>query len=121
MSNKPVNKDVVNKDAAGQSESFTGLLVQLAKSSAVVVHDEIELVIQRIREKVKAVRIAVFLLAIGAVIGFAAFLCLCGALIIGLTYYMSPLIAALVTGLGLAVVGGIIAYSGYKQLKKVSS
>ncbi len=113
MSNKSVNKD-----EAAQNESFTELLVQLAKSSAVVVHDEIELVIQRIREMMKAARIGVLLIATGAVIGFAAFLCLCGALIIGLTSYMSPVIAALVTGLALALVGVVIAFSGFRQLKK---
>ena len=113
MSNKSVNKV-----EAAQNESFTELLVQLAKSSAVVVHDEIELVIQRIREMVKAARIGVLLIATGAVIGFAAFLCLCGALIIGLTSYMSPVNAALITGLALAIVGFVIAFSGYRQLKK---
>ena len=108
-----------NKDVAAQNESFSELLVQLAKSSAVVVRDEIELVIQRIREMVKAARLGVVLIATGAVISFAAFMCLCGALIIGLTYYMSPLMAALVTGLAFAVVGVVIALSGYRQLKKI--
>lgn len=113
MSIKPVNKD-----EAAHNESFTELLIQLAKSSAVVVHDEIELVIQRIRETVKAARTGALLIATGAVIGFAAFLCLCGALIIGLTSYMSPVIAALVTGLALALIGVVIVSSGFRQLKK---
>ena len=108
----------VNKDDAAQNESFTELLVQLAKSSAVVVHDEIELVIQRIREMVKDARSGVLLIATGAVISFAAFLCLCGALIIGLTSYMPPVIAALVTGVAFALVGVVIAFIGYRQLKK---
>ena len=113
-----MNNKSVNKDAAAENESFTELLGQLVKSSAVVVHDEIELVIQRIREMMKAARIGVLLIATGAVIGFAAFICLCGALIIGLTSYMSPVIAALVTGLAFALVGVVFALSGYRQLKK---
>jgi uncharacterized protein YlzI (FlbEa/FlbD family) len=108
----------VNKDAAGQNDSFSELLIQLAKSSAIVVHDEIELVIQRIREMVKAARIGVVLIATGAVISFAALMCLCGALIIGLTSYMSPVSAAIVSGLALALIGVVIAISGYRQLKK---
>jgi len=113
MSNKSVDKD-----AAAQNESFSELLGQLAKSSAVVVHDEIELVIQRIREMVKAARNGVLLIATGAVIIFGAFMCLCGALIIGLSSYMSPVNAAIVTGLALALVGVVMAYSGYRQFKK---
>jgi hypothetical protein len=113
MSNKSVNKD-----PATQQESFSELLGQLAKSSAVVVHDEIELVIQRIREKVKAALSGVLLIVTGAVISFAAFMCLCAALIIGLTSYLSPVIAALVTGVVIASAGVIIAFIGYRQLKK---
>ena len=111
MSNKSVDKD------EAQNESFSELLVQLAKSSAVVVHDEIELVIQRVREMLKAARNGVLLMAIGAVILFGAFMCFCCALIIGLTSYMSPVNAALVTGLAFVFVGALLAYTGYRQLK----
>ena len=113
MSNKSVSQD-----AAAQNESFTELLAQLAKSSAVMVHDEIELVIQRVHEFVKTSRNGVVLIVTGSVIGFAAFLCLCAALIIELTSYMSLLHAALVTGVALAVVGIVIAFIGYRKLKK---
>ena len=51
-----MNNQVANKNSTTQRESLTELLGQLAKSSAAVVHDEIELLIQRIREKVRAVR-----------------------------------------------------------------
>jgi hypothetical protein len=86
-----------------------------------MVRDEIQLVIQGIREKVTAFRTGALTVAIGAVIIFAAFMSLCAALIIGLTYYMSLLIAVLVTVAVLALVGGIIAYMGFKQLKKAIS
>jgi hypothetical protein len=113
-----MNNKVVNKDPTIQRESFTELLGQLANNSAAVVHDEIELVIQGIREKVRAVRSGVLMVATGAVISFAAFLSLCAALIIGLTFYMAPVIAALVTGAALALIGVVIAFIGFKQLKK---
>ena len=109
---------VVNKDPTTQRESFTELLGQLANNSATVVHDEIELVIQGIREKVRAARSGVLTVATGAVISFAAFMSLCAALIIGLTSYMAPVIAALVTGVALALMGVVIAFIGYKRLKK---
>jgi len=113
-----MNNRVVNKEPATQRESFTELLGQLAKNSAAVVHDEIELVIQRIRETVRAARSGVLLVATGAAISFAAFMSLCAALIIGLTSYMAPVIAALVTGAAFALIGVVIAFIGYKQLKK---
>lgn len=113
-----MNNKSVNKDPATQQESFSELLGHLAKSSAVVVHDEIELVIQRIHEKVKTVRSGVLLIVTGAVISFAAFMCLLAALIIGLTSYMSSVIAALVTGVVFALVGVLIAFVGYGHLKK---
>ena len=39
-------------------------------------------------------------------------------MIIGLTAYMAPVIAALVTGAALALIGIVIAFIGYKKLKK---
>jgi VIT1/CCC1 family predicted Fe2+/Mn2+ transporter len=75
-------------------------------------------VIQGIREKGRAVRSGVLTVVAGAVISFGAFLSLCAALIIGLASYMAPVIAALVTGAALALIGVVIAFIGYKQLKK---
>lgn len=105
------------KDPAIHHESIPELLGNLAKSSAAVVHDEIELVIQRVREKIRSVRNGVLLVATGAFISFAAFLSLCAALIIWLTNYMSPVIAALVTGIVFVLAAVVIAYIGYRQLK----
>ena len=113
-----MDNKVVNKGASTQRESLTELLRQLASTSAALVHYEIELLIQGIREKVRAARSGVLLVATGAVIGFAAFMSLCAALIIGLTSYMAPVIAALVTGAALALMGVVIAFIGYRQLKK---
>ena len=113
-----MNNKAVNNDSKIQRESFTELLEQLTSNSAALVHDEIELVIQGIREKVRAVRSGVIIVAIGTVISFAAFMSLCAALIIELTTYMMPVISALVTGAMLAFIGVVIAFIGYRQLKK---
>jgi len=113
-----MNNKVVNQDPTTQRESFSELLGQIAKNSAALVHDEIQLVIQRIREKVKTALRGVLLVVTGAMISFAAFICLCAALIIGLTSYMTPVIAALATGAALALVGVVIAVIGYRRLKK---
>jgi VIT1/CCC1 family predicted Fe2+/Mn2+ transporter len=42
----------------------------------------------------------------------------CAALIIGLSSYMAPVMAALVTGAALALIGVVIAVIGYRRLKK---
>ena len=65
-----MNERSANKDPTTQRESFTELLGQLATNSAAMVHDEIELVIQGVREKVRAVRNGVLTVAAGAAIGF---------------------------------------------------
>jgi hypothetical protein len=116
-----MDNKMVNTDPTTRRESLTELLEQLANNSATMVRDEIQLVIQGIREKLIAFRTGAITALIGAVIIFTAFMSLCAALIIGLTYYMSLLIAALVTVAVLALIGSIIAYMGVKQLKKAIS
>jgi hypothetical protein len=66
----------------------------------------------------RVVRSGVLTIATGAAIGFAAFLSLCAAMIIGLTSYMAPLTAALVTAATLGFIGVVIAFIGFKQLKQ---
>lgn len=109
---------VGNKTPATPRESFTELLEQLSNNLAAVVRDEIALVVQGVREQTSAVRGGIFTIIAGAFIIFAALLSFCAALIIELTSYMAPVMAALVTGAALACFGGIIAFIGYKQLKK---
>jgi len=115
-----MNNKAVKQDPTTQRESFSELLEQLAKNSSAVVHNEIQLVIQRISEMVKAIRSGVLLIVTVAVISIAAFMCLCAALIIGLISYMPPVIAALVTGVVFALVSFVIAFIGYRQLKSRS-
>ena len=62
-----MNNKVENKDPSTQRESFTELLGKLAANAAEVFHDEIELVIQGIHEKVRVVRSGVLTVATGAV------------------------------------------------------
>lgn len=107
-----------NQDPAIQAESFPELLDRLVKSSAAMVHDEIDLVIQQIREKGRALRNGVLLVAIAAVFAICGLGSLCAALMIQLTAYMSPAIAALVTGATVILVGIVIAGIGFGKLKK---
>lgn len=113
-----MNDKMANKDPTAPQDSLPELLGQLVKSFVTVVHEEIELIIQRVREKERVVRGGILLFATGLAIGFAAFMSLCAALIMGLISYMSPFVAALVIGLAVGFVGVIVAFIGYGQLKK---
>jgi hypothetical protein len=113
MSNKLIEKDTIT-----QRDSFSELVGQLANNSATVVHDEIELFVQGIREKITAGRNGVITVVIGSGIGFTAFMCFCVVLIVGLTSYMSLIMASLATGVALSLIGAIIAFVGYRKLKK---
>lgn len=115
MNDKNTN---TNKDSSTPRKSLTELVGQLIDNASAVFHDEIELVIQRILEKVRPARYGVLTIAAGAAISFAAFLSFCVALIIGLTSYMTLVMAALVTGAALALTGTVVGFIGYRQLTK---
>ncbi len=113
-----MNNKVINPGTTTERESFRELLGQFAKNLAAVVHDEIQLVIQRLRDMVKTALGGVLLIVAGTVISIPALMCFATASIIGLTSYMSLVIAALATGVAFALVGIVIAFVGYRQLKK---
>jgi len=111
------NKEV-NNDSTAHRESFTELIGRLANDSAAVFHDEIELVSQGIREKMVAARSGALTIVTGAVVGLIGLMSLCAALIIELTSYMAPGVAALSVGAALACIGVGLVFTGYNKLKQ---
>ena len=103
-----------------QRDSFGELLAQLVSHSASLVRDEIKLVKQEMLEELQSSRSGAITLVIGAALVWIALLTLCAAVVIGLSVFMGPGMAALVTGAGLAVIGGAIAFIGFRQLKKTT-
>ncbi len=101
-----------------QQESLLELLKHLVKHSIAMMRHEVELVIRRLHERFEDVRSGFMLMAVGAAIGFAAFLCMCAALIIELSRYLSPAVAALLTGGVLALAGVVLGFVGYRKLSK---
>jgi hypothetical protein len=98
-------------------ESFGELLGQLANNSAALVRDEIALARQEMGEKVKSFRSGV---VTGAVVGLIAVLTLTAAAVIGLAHLMDAGYAALIVGGVLAIVGGIVVFTGLNRLKQTS-
>lgn len=113
-----MNNKSTHQEPATQPETLPELLGRLAKSAVAVIHNEINLVIEQIHEKGRAVRSGILLIAAGAVFGVAGLVSLCAAAIIHVTAYMSPASAALVTGVVVTCAGIVIALIGYGQLKK---
>ena len=113
-----MDKKEAAKDSALQHQSLVDMLGMLVKSSATVVRDEVELVIQRFRERVGALRRGMLLLCTGVLFAFAGILCLGAAAIIGLSVYMSSVIAALIVGAVFATTGVVIVSIGYRQLQR---
>jgi len=101
-------------------KSIGELLGQLANNSAALVRDEISLARQEMTEKVKSFRSGVVTIAIGAVVSLIAVLTLTAAAVIGLAHLMDAGYAALIVGGVLAIIGGIIAFSGMNRLKETS-
>ncbi len=117
MNGNEVNK-AVGTGREAPKESFTELFGQLVKNLAAIVHNEIELVIQRLREKTRDLKGALFIVAIGLMISFVAFMSLCAAIVIGLTAFIPLVFAAIVTGAAVGLIGIVITAVGYEKLKK---
>jgi hypothetical protein len=113
-----MNNNKINKDLTMPPESIGDMLGELATNSAGWVRNEIELVKQQMREKIAEATGGIIMIAIGAAFGMVALMAFCAALVIALTSYMTPGIAALVTGGGLAILAIIMAFIGITYLKK---
>jgi uncharacterized protein YcsI (UPF0317 family) len=108
------------REATLPRESFGELLGQLANNSAALVRDEIQLAKQEMSEKVSVFRSGIFVVATGSLIGVVAILALASAAIIGLAKYVGPGYSALIIGGALAIVGGVTASIGLRQIKRIS-
>jgi hypothetical protein len=103
-----------------QRESITALIGDLANQSASLVRDEVALAKQEVTEKLLSLRSAVTFIAMGAFVGLIAALALCAAAIAGLAKYMETWLAALIVGGVLALIAGIIAFTGIGQIKRMN-
>jgi uncharacterized membrane protein YqjE len=101
-----------------RGNSLSELLKKLVGHSSVLVRDEIELAKQEVREELAIFREGAIMMVAGAMLCLVAFMSLVTALIIGLTYYISASLAAVLTGIALLSIGGITVFAGLKRLKK---
>jgi hypothetical protein len=99
-------------------QSVSELLRRIVSHSTVLARDEIELTKQEAREKIVKLRNPAITLAVGTMICLIALMSLCAALVIGLTHYMSPSIAALITGAALGLIGIVIIFIGVVNVRR---
>jgi uncharacterized membrane protein YqjE len=99
-------------------ESFGELLSQLASTSAALIRDQIELAKEEMRENLARLRSGLVTLAVSMVLGLLALFTLCAAAVIGLGILIGIGMSALIIGLGLALIGGIVGSSGIRRLKR---
>ncbi len=106
------------RSESGSRESFAELLVELAGQSATLVREEVSLARQELRESFKQVRPPLLMLALGLAGAAFSGLTLLAALILALSQYWKPWQAALVAGIGMAVLAGVMIATGLGQMKQ---
>jgi len=82
----------------------------LPAAVAALGRDELALAKQEMSEKVTSLRSGIVFVAVGAVIGLVAVLCLVAAAVIGLAEYVGTWQSALIIGGLLGLAGAIVAF-----------
>jgi len=110
----------MRSESGTEHKSFGQLLSELIGHSAAVLRDEMALAKQEMQEKVQMLQSGLIAIAIGAIIGQVALITLCTAAVIRLAAFIGFEMSALIIGTGLALIGGIVALSGLRQLRQMN-
>lgn len=103
-----------------EDRSIGELLGDLYRGASQVISLEIELAKTEMSQKASRVGKNVGFLAAGGAIAYAGFLALIFAAIAGLAVVMPTWLAALLVGLVVAAIGGVLVWSGLKTLQQES-
>ena len=101
-------------------ESLTELLGELANESSALVRDEIELAKQEINERIVGLKAGAVLTAAGSGVALLGLLSLTATAVIALAQVVGFLYSALIIGVALLVIGGIVISLGVSRLKQTS-
>lgn len=102
---------------ARDERSLGDLFGDLSTRASLLVRQEMQLAKVEMKQKAAAASKDISLIVAGAVLGNAALLALVAALIVGLANYMDAWLAALLVGAVLAIIAGILAYTGIQALR----
>ena len=112
-----VDATLPGEKQSGERVGLIGLVRQLPGQVSRLIRDEIRATQMELTEKLKAAGIGVGLLAGGAVIALFAFGALIAAAILGLAEVLAPWLSALIVGVALLLVAGVLALLGRNRLK----
>ena len=101
-------------------ESLTELLGELANESSALVRDEIELAKQEMNERIVGLKAGAVLTAAGSSVALLGLLSLTATAVIALAQVVGFLYSALIIGVALLVIGGIVISLGVSRLKQTS-
>lgn len=94
------------------------LLSELTDETSTLVRQEIALARAEMGEKIDEAKKASMSLAMGGAVAYAGFLVLLACAVVGLSYVISPWLAALIVGGIVTLVGVIMLAGGAEKLKK---
>lgn len=96
--------------------SLAGLLRELTRETTALVRAEVALARSEIEEKVTEAERGVSSIATGAAVLFAGVLALVACAILALSLVWPAWVSALVIGLAVCVIGGVLLYAGRKKM-----
>lgn len=97
--------------------SLASLFTELTRETANLFRQEIRLAKTEVTEKVSQAGSGIAATAIGGLVLFVALQALVAAAILGLATAVEPWLAALVVGIAIALVGGVVLAKGLTSLK----
>ena len=103
---------------AGQESSAGELVRQLSEQVSVLVRDELKLAQLEMTRKGKQAGLGAGMLGAGGLIALYAVACLLACVIIALSGAVTAWLAALIVGVVYAVIAGVLALSGKKQVAR---
>ena len=106
-----------NKREYGEERSLSGLFSELTKEMTSLMRHEIALARAEINEKISQAGSGATSLAVGALIAYAGLLVLLAAAVFALATIWPAWAAALVVGLIVCILGGVLLAKGRAQLK----
>ena len=113
-----VDATLPGEKQSGERVGLIGLVRQLPGQVSRLIRDEIRAAQMELTEKLKAAGIGVGLLVGGLVIALFAFGVLIAAAILGLSEVLAPWLSALIVGVVLLLIAGVLALLSQSRLKK---
>ena len=103
-----------------EERSLGDLFSELAAETGTLVRQEVALAQAEITAKATTVGKNVGFLAIGGAVGYAALLSVLAGVVLGLSYFMPPWIAAILVGVVVGIASFVLVSSALAELKKAN-